>query len=713
MMKVYMPQENKLAIYFRVPKTQFLSMIQFLKTLKGREFHAMEKIWTVDNCVENLIALKEKGFKKGIIPFSPNSTIPIEIPNYGKTPFKEVNVKALPPHMFPYQIDAVKFLEAVNGNGIIGDEMGCISGSTLMRYGYLKRDKHKWHKIYYKHGAKFTMRQFFEIYSKKRFAHRSNYRYTFYLFSKAYNANYVREHTVYKVSFKGLQQTFTVTLENGASIRVTEDHPFLVEGWTYERLRNLKIGDKVGYVTKNPIIDFIPIKEITPYGIEDVYDITMVRHSSNNFVANGFVLHNCGKTLEALAYIKLHPEYKRVLIVCPATLKFVWENEIAEWVKQKADIIRSSYDTISAYKSRFLIVSYNLLDTLQDELVKIPFDVIIGDEIHYIANPTAKRTKAFIKLAKKIPHKILLSGTPIRNYPANFFTALNLVAPQVFKNRRQYYARYCDLKWNGFAWTYTGATNTEELHNLVKPFMIRRLKKDVLKDLPEKLRIVVPFEMEETFSRQYENATETFLEWVEKYKNMSAPNVEALRQIAYHSKRNAVISWLEDFLTTDKKLVIFAWHKETIKDLAHVFKNVCVTVDGDVPVEERKARIDKFLSNEHIKFFIGQIAVAGVGLTLVNASDVAFVELPWTPADILQAEDRVARIGQKNKVSVYYLVAKDTIEEDIALLVDRKYSVINTILDGGNDSMFAEEPFIMEIIERTSHKYRSKTHERN
>ena len=127
---------------------------------------------------------------------------------------------------------------------------------------------------------------------------------------------------------------------------------------------------------------------------------------------------------------------------------------------------------------------------------------------------------------------------------------------------------------------------------------------------------------------------------------------------------------------------MFAVHKFVIDALMQEFAGIAVKVDGSVTGINRQKAVDEFQTNKDVKLFIGNIKAAGVGITLTAASNVAFIELPWTPGDVVQAEDRIHRIGQKASVTIHYLLANDTIEDKIAKLIDSKRKVLDAVLDG-------------------------------
>jgi len=254
--------------------------------------------------------------------------------------------------------------------------------------------------------------------------------------------------------------------------------------------------------------------------------------------------------------------------------------------------------------------------------------------------------------------------------------------------------RYCNAQYTRFGWRFDGASNTMELNSLLidkkTGVMLRRLKKDVLKDLPDKTYSVIPFEIDNR--KEYEYAEEDFIAWVSERKgNRAAMNasraealaqIEALKQIATAGKMAQVKQWIRDFLDDNGKLVVFCTHKFPIGELMEEFGSIAVKIDGSSSANQRTEAVDKFQNDDNIRLFVGNIRAAGLGITLTTASNVAILELPWSPGELVQAADRLHRIGQKDNVTVYYLVANATIEERIADLLDNKRTVLDAVLDG-------------------------------
>jgi SWI/SNF-related matrix-associated actin-dependent regulator of chromatin subfamily A-like protein 1 len=405
-----------------------------------------------------------------------------------------------------------------------------------------------------------------------------------------------------------------------------------------------------------------------------------------------------GKTIQALAWLRIHPEARPAVIVVPASLKLNWRREAYKWMDRSQETVmilsgspNGNGQELALPAASVIIINYDILKKWNPILKKLSPKAVVIDESHYVKNNKAQRTLAVRDLAKGVPHVIAMSGTPIVNRPIEFYNAISIVNPTVFPSWYKFATRYCAPKFNGFATDYSGASNTEELHQiLTKTLMIRRLKKDVLKDLPAKIRSVVPLELENR--SEYNEAVRDFLGWLERTEGEEAAErasaaealvaIGKLKQLAARGKLNAAISWIRDVVDQDEKIIVFAVHHWMVDALMAEFGKQAVRLTGKESQEQRQAAVDNFQNDPDIKVFVGNTKAAGVGITLTAATHVVFVELGWTPGEMCQAEDRAHRIGQEETVNVYYLVAEDTIEEDIAIMLDQKAEVLSQILDG-------------------------------
>jgi SWI/SNF-related matrix-associated actin-dependent regulator 1 of chromatin subfamily A len=437
------------------------------------------------------------------------------------------------------------------------------------------------------------------------------------------------------------------------------------------------------------------IKKLYPFqkeGIEFIF-----KTGGNCLIADEMGL---GKTIQAIGYLKLKKEYP-ALIICPASLKYNWQKEIKKWLN-KSSIIINGKKIYKIKKSTIYIINYDILHTWVKLLKEIKFGIIIADEIQYIKNEQAKRTKAFVSLVRSINSKIFLSGTPIKNKPAEFFTSLNLLSPKVFDKKWDFLYRYCNPIKTYFGWTFDGATNLDELFCKIQDIMIRRKKIDVLNELPEKRDILIDLSVDLSLYAKYEKEYSQYKLWNRDDKEIHKNAIEKLKQLAYKAKHKYVIKWIKDFIDiTDKKLVIFAYHRKVIDSIMSEFEDISVKIDGSVSLEERNKNVELFQNDEKIKLFVGQIIAAGSGLTLTASSTVCFIEFGWSPCDHEQAACRVHRIGQKaNSIDIYYLIANSTIEKEIVKLLQEKSKNINQILDGEDNGLFKDDIYtkLMEIL---------------
>ena len=401
-----------------------------------------------------------------------------------------------------------------------------------------------------------------------------------------------------------------------------------------------------------------------------------------------------GKTAQALAYLQLHPELRPVVIVCPASLKYNWRNECEMWLETDDTIEIINGGKPHKLEADITIINYDLISKWNQTIKGIRPQVIIFDESHYVKNQKAARSKTAKDIGISTPHRILLTGTPVLNRPNELWNQLQILDPIAYddKNFFRWHLRYTNAIKGEYGWDFSGSSNIDELAENLKHIMIRRTKDQVLPELPDKRQssIIVPI----TNRKDYRKAESEFFSWVAEQKGIEAARrasrveqltkLEYLKQVAATGKLRASIEWISDFFESGEKLVVFATHKATIHAIEREFGNLAVKIDGSVSVEARQAAVDSFQNDPKVKLFIGNIKAAGVGITLTAASDVLFIELPWTPADVEQAADRVHRIGQKNAVNVYFLLADHTIDENIAAMLESKKKVIDKIMNEKN-----------------------------
>ncbi|KAH9766618.1 Chromatin remodeling factor18 [Citrus sinensis] len=407
-----------------------------------------------------------------------------------------------------------------------------------------------------------------------------------------------------------------------------------------------------------------------------------------------------------------------VLILTPSSLRLHWAAMIQQWLNiPPSEIVvvlsqlggsnRSGFTIVSSNTKRnipldglFNIISYDVVLKLQNILMSSNFKIVIADESHFLKNAQAKRTAATLPIIKKAQYALLLSGTPALSRPIELFKQLEALYPDVYKNVHEYGNRYCK---GGVFGIYQGASNHEELHNLMKAtVMIRRLKKDVLAQLPVKRRQQVFLDVAEKDMRQI-YALFRELEVV-KGKIKACKSEEEVQSLKFTEKNlinkiytdsaeakiPAVLDYLETVIEAGCKFLIFAHHQPMLDAIHQLFlkkKVHCIRIDGGTPPASRQALVTEFQEKDDVKAAVLSMKAGGVGLTLTAASTVIFAELSWTPGDLIQAEDRAHRIGQVSSVNVYYLLANDTVDDIIWDVVRSKLENLgqflnNQVLDG-------------------------------
>jgi SNF2 family DNA or RNA helicase len=413
-----------------------------------------------------------------------------------------------------------------------------------------------------------------------------------------------------------------------------------------------------------------------------------------------------GKTPMAIAACN-HIKPKTVLIICPATLKREWLKAWRRWstLCQCIDIAEGN----NWPDAKIVIINYDILKRHANNLYNRTWDVLICDEIHYAKNNQAQRTKAIFggigTPAIQAEKKIYLTGTPIQNRPIELYPIIHNLDPLGWPNRFSYASRYCAAKRGPFGWDFSGASHLDELqYKLRSTIMIRRLKKDVLTDLPPKTRQVIEIDANENrkkvlqaekpivnkllkflgFGNLDDIKTTDYDRVVEGLKSGKAVDFEEMSTIRKETaieKLPFVINHLREALEQNEKVVCFCHHKEVARQIREAFAECSVVIVGDTTMADREAAVTAFQTDTKIRLFIGNIQAAGVGITLTAASYVVFAELDWVPGNVTQAEDRLHRIGQKENVLVHHIVLAGSLDATMAKIIVYKQKIIEEALN--------------------------------
>jgi SWI/SNF-related matrix-associated actin-dependent regulator 1 of chromatin subfamily A len=428
---------------------------------------------------------------------------------------------------------------------------------------------------------------------------------------------------------------------------------------------------------------------------------------------NKFILADdmgLGKTTSAVI-AALESEAKKILIVCPASLKINWEREIRNYSDRKILIVegRKWGSTFDFYIINYdIIKNYHTTDKSEDSddyklLVNAGFDLAIVDEAHYVSNNTAQRTRLLNDVLEKIPKVWLLTGTPMTSRPINYFNLLKIVDSPLTLNWQTYVRRYCKgfqfKVGNRKVWNTSGASNLDELREQTKSYVLRRMKNDIL-DLPEK--IVTPIFVELS-SKMYDEEMDDFTRISNDNKDKETISVTLnrlmkVRQLISYEKIPYTCEIIDRCLEQGKKVIILTNFTMTLDMLHEKYKKNSVTLDGRMSKDKRQDAVDKFQNEKKYQIFIGNIKAAGVGITLTAAEVVIMNDLSFVPADHSQGEDRAYRYGQKNSVLVYYPIFENTIEKVIYNILQKKKGVIDQVMGDGEYSESFSKDFIKQLL---------------
>jgi SWI/SNF-related matrix-associated actin-dependent regulator 1 of chromatin subfamily A len=447
-----------------------------------------------------------------------------------------------------------------------------------------------------------------------------------------------------------------------------------------------------------------------------------------------------GKTIQAIGVINVtRPE--TVLVLCPAGLRINWQRELTKWLVDFSGEIYvvESNDPIPQ-KATIVICNYDRLrNGVLAEIKARSWKMIISDECHFLKNPTAQRTKAVLgaparknkKTGEISPvesgiidlceRKVFLTGTPILNKPVEIQPLLGALLPSEFGNFFAFAKRYCAGRETKYGWDFSGASNLEDLQTRLRAkCMVRRLKKDVLTELPAKRRQVIELPVEDSAIKRAAKAeNEAYGEYedvlcdlqetasmakalddVDAYKATVAKLAESAK-IAFEgmsgarralalAKIPAVIDHINSVMESGvDKLIVFCHHLDVLGAMKKELGDQAVTFSGDTSPEDRQTAVDRFQKDPTCKIFIGTIKAAGVGLTLTAASHIIFVELDWVPANVAQAEDRAHRIGQMESVLIQHLVVNGSLDARMAHVLVAKQEIADRALD---DDIFVVVP---------------------
>ena len=432
-----------------------------------------------------------------------------------------------------------------------------------------------------------------------------------------------------------------------------------------------------------------------------------------------------GKTVQAIGLSCLYQKDWPVLVICPSSLKFAWRDEITLWLgevlkKDEVQVIKHSKNEFKEDK-KYYIISYDLSVRMIDKIIEKKFNYIIADEAHYLKSRSAKRTMSLTPILQRSKRVVLLTGTPILAKPMEIFSLLHILRPDKFKGFKEFGTRYCDPKMLPFGLIdWSGSSNSRELNSILNKLMIRRLKKDVLSQLPPKKRQKIEIATDskvikrlkifmEKSSKKFEELLGTQIELDKLGINAEDINISNKKEKdsdnkskdneeesilnkfnkAYSMTGEAKLPGIRDYVNylvdNSCKFLIFAHHSEVLDAIEDVIiddKIGYIRIDGKVAIDKRQDLVNKFQTDEECLVAILSITACATGLTLTKASTVVFAELHFTPSIMIQAEDRAHRIGQDaGCVNIHYLVGEDTLDVLLFRKLNEKQNIVSTTLD--------------------------------
>uniref|UniRef100_A0A8C3TZ47 SWI/SNF-related matrix-associated actin-dependent regulator of chromatin subfamily A-like protein 1 n=1 Tax=Catharus ustulatus TaxID=91951 RepID=A0A8C3TZ47_CATUS len=403
-----------------------------------------------------------------------------------------------------------------------------------------------------------------------------------------------------------------------------------------------------------------------------------------------------GKTIQAICIAAYYQQEWPLLVVTPSSVRFTWAEAFHRWLPSlspgSTNVIVSGKDNLTG--SLINIISFDLLSRM-DKQLKSTFQVVIVDESHFLKNTKTARCQAAMPLLKAAKRVILLSGTPAMSRPAELYTQIAAVQPSFFPQFHSFGLRYCDARKMPWGWDYSGSSNLTELKILLEEsIMIRRLKSDVLSQLPAKQRkmvVVAP----EGMSAKTKAALAAEAKKMAKGYGSKQQEKEALLVFfsrTAEAKIRSVVEYILELLESgNNKFLVFAHHKIMLDSVVEELKKKHIEhirIDGSTSSAERQSLCQKFQFSEKQAVAVLSLTAANMGLTLSAADLVVFAELFWNPGILIQAEDRAHRIGQTSSVNVHYLVAKGTADDYLWPMIQEKIKVLGEA--GLSETNFSE-----------------------
>lgn len=433
-----------------------------------------------------------------------------------------------------------------------------------------------------------------------------------------------------------------------------------------------------------------------------------------------------GKTVVAESFVDYTQNNYPCLVVVTASTKYQWAEEIERFSSEKKKIaVLDGVSDVGAKDADFVIVNYDLLSyhikqvggtkknpmygatSELQSLKSMGFKSLIIDECQRMKADTSLWTKAIQYLGKDTDNVLALSATFMENFIKEGFNVLNLVRPDIFPNFEVFASEFCDPQ-KKVRWTringkprkleyidYSGASNVEELHKLLKYHLMYRVdKQTALPGLPKAIPIPLPLRLDNKLTEAYDDILEGRLDVATKSgKPLSKEKIARqayMREFCGLAKVKYMMQFLKDFQMDkpDEKLIIFTEHHSVIDYLYKAFEKHSTIYDGRLSAKKKDENKKKFISDTNCQFIFGNIGSLGVGVDGVQkvCNKMVILQLPYNPSLVTQAIGRIERSGSvSDTVTVYFPILKDTIEEDILYMITNKSTNLFTVLDGDGE----------------------------
>lgn len=410
-----------------------------------------------------------------------------------------------------------------------------------------------------------------------------------------------------------------------------------------------------------------------------------------------------GKSLVSASLSRVH-QIPITVIMCPSAVKWNWFHDLIKFGYNQLyftmlDAVKRR--TFRAFQERFIILNYDIIDKFANELLSKDIGHFIFDEAHNLKNHLSNRSKNVNKLVHAYSNARItfLSGSPIKNRVNDIFSYLKMTGHELGHSHKKFLDQFTIVSGGRGGDRVMGGKNLQDLHVKLSNFMIRRTKQECL-DLPEKIFLQYKFELDD-----YREDYNKIIEEMSQQKSISSltRNIHSLNIITAKAKEKGIIELAETIISEGRKVVIFGGYRDPLNSLQDYFKDRCVKIDGSVESFMRNELVNKFINDSECMVFLGNWVAAGVGINLVNASDIIVQSFPLTPSELYQGIDRLHRIGTMFSVNVHYTFCEDSIDEYIFSILEDKEGEMNAVIDQGKEVLLREninELLIKKLLKR-------------